>query len=133
VLLLGLALVPKTFEASTNPATLTFQSETHQRIGTSNCYNAQVTILLTDNDSNSTFLVQVDRFYLYSTGSNLHLSNSTNYAQPNNKLQLLVLFPLVPVSLTLSFTNFCLPVGLTSPQVWLFYFDGVNTLKVQIV
>lgn len=115
----------------TNQFSITFISQTHQSIG-GNCYNAQVHLLLNWN-GNGTFNVGINNFYLYSTGTNLVLSNSTNYGQPNNQIQFLVLFPNVNVTLILSFTNFCIPTGLTGLQVWLFYFDGANTLKTRIV
>lgn len=115
----------------TNGFTMTFQSQTHQAIG-GNCYNAQIHLLLLWT-GNGTFTVGTDNFYLYSTGTGLVLSNSTNYGQPNNLVQFLVLFPNVNVTLILSFTNFCIPAGLTNLQVWLFYFDGSNTLKARVV
>lgn len=116
---------------STNQFSITFVSENHQSAGP-NCYNAQVKVLLAWT-GNGTFNVGINNFYLYSTGTNLVLSNSTNYGQPNNLVQFIVLFPSVNVTVNLSFTSFCIPAGLTGLQVWLFYFDGANTLKTRIV
>lgn len=116
---------------ATNQFSITFISESHQAVG-GNCYNAQIHVRLSWI-GNGTFTVGISNFYLYSTGTNLVLSNSTNYGQPNNQISFIVLFPSVNVTLILSFTAFCIPAGLTGLQVWLFYFDGANTLKTRIV
>jgi len=136
-LLLIIFLTPMTHEAaspvtvSASNLSLTFQSESHQ-LASPNCYNAQIHVLAVWNGT-GTSTVSLPSFYLYATGTNLVLSNSTNYQQPNNQLGFFVLFPNVPVGLVLSFTKFCIPAGLSNLQVWLFYFDGTITLKVQIV
>jgi hypothetical protein len=137
LLLLPVLLVVLVHGAGVAPANQTvgfnisFVSQTHQTIG-NNCYNAQIRILLSWN-STGTYSVGLNNFYLYATGTNLLLSNSTNYAQPNNILQFLVLFPNVPATLILSFTGFCIPAALSGLQVWLFYFDGSNTLSTRII
>jgi hypothetical protein len=125
-------LVPTS--TSTPGLMMTFVSEMHQANGP-NCYNAQVVIQLNYNvtDLTGPYTIQIPNFYLYATGSNLQLSNSTNYQSPNNRIAFLLLFPNVPVALTLSFIKFCIPAGLMALQVWLFYWDGINTLKARIV
>jgi hypothetical protein len=115
---------------TTTSLNLSFVSQTHQALG-AGCYNAQVTIILSMN-STGPVSVALGNFWLYANGNNLVITNSTYYAHPANNLRTLVLFPQVPINLVLYFQNFCLPQGITNPQVFLFYFDGTNTLKAQV-
>ena len=133
LLLLGLAVSPASSPSITSQLSITFQSESHQAIG-GGCYNAQINVLTqwTPSD-NSTYIVNFSNFYLYYTGTNLRISNATNYQQPNNRITFLVLFPQQPINVTLSFTRLCVQAGLTNLQVFLFYFDGTITVKNRII
>ena len=133
LLLLGLAVSPASSPSITSQLFITFQSESHQAIG-GGCYNAQINVLTQWIPSdNSTYIVNFSNFYLYYTGTNLRISNATNYQQPNNRITFLVLFPQQPINVTLSFSRLCIQAGLTNLQVFLFYFDGTITVKNRII
>ena len=134
--ILALALTPASspgISSQTSQLSIAFQSESHQAVG-GGCYNAQINVLTQWAPSdNSTYIVNFSNFYLYYTGTNLRISNATNYQQPNNRVTFLVLFPQQPVNVTLSFTRLCVQAGLANLQVFLFYFDGAITVKNRII
>src|SRR2546426_6691217 len=74
-----------------NTLSLTFAKQTHQALG-GGCYNAQIYVTITST-FNGTMTIPMSQFFLYSTGNNLTVTNSTNYKNPSNSFGTLFLFP----------------------------------------
>jgi hypothetical protein len=113
---------------------ITVMNDVHVNSTTPNpngCYNIVVRTFLSWNGT-GTYAVDTDSFYLVETKTPV-LSNSTSgaYASPNNQIGQVIVFPISPVIVRLSFENFCIG-QLKFSTIDLYYFDGTYQFYDQI-
>lgn len=86
------------------------------------CYSGYVAVNMTWTNSNATYAIIVQDFFIVISTPNQIISNSTiaSYVSPSNTIQTVLLFPNIPITLRVSFQKVC---G-TPSTLRLIYLDG---------
>jgi len=106
-----------------------FISQAHQ-IVSPGCFNIQVTLNVTSNLSTAYF-IGMQKFYIYESNPSLTVNNQQYWAQSNNTVSPIILFPSNTIQLVINFANFCI-ISSTGIEVFLLYNDPSTPYTTRI-